>query len=141
MRTDRIIALVLIILSLALYWISLSFPEGANVFPQFALGAIIFLAVIMLIMDLRKCEPFSPQSKKPGWIRPYIIYVLTLLYIVSITVVGFFITTIAFIIGVMFYLGLRNVSSYVIALTVIISFYYFLFVRVLHVPFPKGLIF
>jgi len=141
MGTDRIIALILIALGLGLYWISLEFPKGANIFPQFSLGTIIFLAIIMFIMGLKKQETSKPQSRKPGWGRPYIIFALTTLYIVSITILGFFVATSAFIVGTMFYLGLRKLSSYVIALTIIILFYYVLFVRLLHVPLPQGLIF
>lgn len=142
MNTDRIIAFIIIILSLGLYRVSIEFPKGADIFPQVALGSMIFLAVILIILDLKKKQQNSkPQGRKTGWLRPYLIFALTTLYIVSITSIGFFVSTCIFIVVIMFYLGLRKLLNYVITLMVIVVFYYLLFIRLLHVPLPQGLIF
>lgn len=140
MNVERFIPFIFIVLSLGLYRVTMEFPRGANIFPQLALGSIIFLSIIMGILDLKKKRQTSkPQNS--GWWRPYIIFALTTLYIVSITYLGFFVSTSIFVIIIMFYLGLRNLSSYVVTLTVIMVFYYLLFIKLLHVPLPQGLIF
>jgi hypothetical protein len=66
---------------------------------------------------------------------------LTLLYVVGITTLGFFTSTVLFLGILMYALGIRNAGSYATVLASVVVLYYLVFTRILHVPFPAGMLF
>lgn len=98
---------------------------------------------ILLAVDLRKARSQDGDTislKSLNW-RPYIFYSAMVIYVIGIVTLGFFTSTASFMVLVMFYLGIREVYNYIIAVSGIALFFYLLFVVFLHVPLPHGLVF
>lgn len=143
MRVDIVTALCLIAMSVGAYIISLDFPEGANVFPQLLAYAVGILAAIVLVFDLRKArEGTGPQkASKASPTRAYVTFALSVLYVMGIETIGFFVSSVAISVALMMYMGIRRVSTYALALSSMVLFYFLLFDRFLHVPLPHGLLY
>jgi hypothetical protein len=139
MRVDSIIALFLICTSLWLYTDSMRFPPGAGTFPQLMLIITIVFSIVVLVQDIRK-KP-AVGSAGAGRLRPYVVFALAAVYGLAIEMVGFFTSSVVFGLVMMYYLGVRRIASYVVAICAMTLFYYVVFDRFLHVPLPKGVLY
>lgn len=150
LKADIIILCILCLVSIFLYYKSLSFPKGAETFPQVLVVIVLVLSVYQIAASFIKKEAFQQQkeqkdkSQHTNWVReysPYIIFMFTVIYAILITRLGFFVSTFIFICSAMWFLGARRVTAYVFSTLGISLFIYFLFVMQLKVPLPKGILF
>lgn len=143
MRADTVVALVLMGVSVLFYYLSLDLTDGGDIFPKLLSVIIACLSLILLVMDFRKARPGRSAEEKPAvkTARPYVTFLLAVLYVAAVVTIGFFTATVAFLIVLMLYLGVGKISNYVIAVACVVGFYYLLFDRFLHVPLPRGLLF
>ena len=140
MTIDRAIAIALIVITAGAYQMAKSFPDGGDLFPQVISGAILLMAVGLLFTGGRKTAA-EKQGKRISEAKSYVTLLLTLLYVVGITTLGFFTSTGLFLVILMYLMGIRGVGSYATVLASVIVLYYLAFARVLHVPFPQGILF
>ena len=96
-------------------------------FSIFLLGKAVYLKDIKII----------------GWIeRPVYFYAtagLLIVYIILLTVIGFFPASFLFMIGLAWILGYRKIISLSVGTISLLSVIYFVFIRFLSVPVPTGL--
>lgn len=144
MRTDTLVAVLLMGLSAVFYKLSMDLTEGGDIFPKLLSIVTAGLSLVLLIMDLRKARAESGSEKESGGpktLRPYVTFVLAVLYVVAVITIGFFVSTVAFMVVMMLYLGVRKIPNYLLAVAFVVAFYFFLFDKFLHVPLPRGLLF
>ncbi len=137
MYAEKIISAALLAMVGVLYPMTLDFSDGSDVFPKFILVAMGILAMMLLVLSFRRNVP-AEKSRAVG-VKPYILLLTTTVYIFAISAVGFFTSTVIFLTATMHYLGIRAKTSYFIMVASLSAFYYFIFVRLLHVPLPQGL--
>jgi hypothetical protein len=142
MRADTLISFSLMLVSVWLYTLTAEFPEEARTFPRLLLVLTFALAAVILVMSLRgKTEvKIKISFKSVNW-RPYITYAAIVLYVLAMSILGFFVSTACFLLLMMFYLGIRKTTDYLLAISSVLVFFYLLFVQFLHVPLPHGFIF
>lgn len=121
----------------------LAFPEtdaevGAGVVPSIWIISIFTLSIFLLIRGVT-----GREGKDPEWGRISavgVMIVLIIIYLLMIQFIGYTISTILFLVLSMLYLRYKNWKTIIILTTGWILFSYFVFYRLLYVPFPKGLL-
>ncbi|HHV57359.1 MAG TPA: tripartite tricarboxylate transporter TctB family protein [Firmicutes bacterium] len=143
-QSDWVIGAVIVAFSVWLYRIADDFPQGTDAFPKLLLGALILLAGMMFVQSLkrlRQTENVSEGKTQAAFLPAAVIFLACLAFVVLVPVIGFFVSGVLFSAGVMFYLGVRRLSTYFIAIGGVMLFIYFLFIMELRVPVPHGLLF
>jgi len=142
---DGGIAGMLIIGSVYLYMKAREFPMGSDQFPKFMLIVIIGLAGMMLVNTLRGKGRLPTALQKAvdvrDILRPYGLFLVITVYIVSMLLIGFFPATAGCGILLIPVLEATRKKMYLGILTGTIVFIFVLFAYFLNVPLPKGLLF
>lgn len=144
MRVDTLVAFFLIGLSAVFYKMSMDLTDGGDIFPKLLSIITAVLSIVLLVMDISRAKSGQQPEKDAGGpksMRPYVTFVLAVLYVAGVITIGFFASTVFFMVVLMLYLGVRKISNYVMAISIIVAFYYFLFDKFLHVPLPSGFLF
>jgi len=134
-------ALPLIAIGIGAYVDSLDFPEGAQLFPQLLASVAIVLAIIVLVLDLRANKDKGKAQSNIEPKRAYLTFGVSVLYMIGIQTIGFFVSSIVMSVALMGYFGIRKIYIYAAALICMLLFYYVLFDRFLHVPLPHGMLY
>ena len=167
----RIAAVCFIAISLYICIEAIEFPDGGGTFPVFAAGSAIVLCLIMLAASfpegMNRIRNFLKHSNRTGakWlasmfprqasgqdpritfdlsfekIKPLLLAVLSVIYVLAMFVLGYFTASILFLFIAVWMVGVRNIRS--IALTAIILFpvMYGFFIVFLHANLPRGILF
>lgn len=145
-RGTIIIALMSIIASGFLYFHTLKLPmptsphvPGAAYVPRLYLTIAIALAVVIIISNFISKLP----DKKVNWEKaPFVLFGITIMFIsiLLINVLGYFIVTFVFIIGMVLLMG-GKVTHAVSTSFLFLTFVYFVFIKLFHLPLPKGTLF
>ena len=145
-RIDIVVVTVLCMLSVAVYVYAEQYTGrgvnsyGPNFFPQ-ALSVLLFLASAVLIVRaftghaLKGLETIN----KPGLLKATGTLIISVVYLLMMTVVGFFVATVGFLYIVMMFIGqkgqtVRILSSVIVSVVIYCIFYFFL-----KIPLPEGL--
>lgn len=140
MTVDRAIAIALIVISAGAYHLAKDFPDGGDLFPRVISAVILLFSAGLLFLGGRKAASGKGEAKPPEG-KSYLTMVLTVLYVAGISLLGFFVSTVFFLLILMYALGIRRLGSYATVLASVVVLYYLVFVRVLHVQFPQGILF
>ncbi len=137
---NLVAATVAILFAWIFYYESLDLPRVAYLFPRRLTYVITILAIALVIEAYYKYRKATLEEQEEGIkvLRASIFTVSIALYVFSINIVGYFITTPLFIFGTMYFLKstkTRNILLITIAFTL---FVYLLFVRFLNLPIPLG---
>ncbi|HHX50147.1 MAG TPA: tripartite tricarboxylate transporter TctB family protein [Clostridia bacterium] len=151
LKSDVILLIGLCLVSIFLYYKSLAFPKGAEIYPRVLIVLILVLSIGQIIFSLlkeRTVDEDSPdgeeekQEKDFGQkYNPYLIFLFSIGYAILIKIMGFFVATAIFSAVSMWFLGLRKITTFVLSIGGISVFIYILFVLQLKVPLPKGILF
>ena len=143
--TGRIIIPVFFIeLALVFGIVTINFPRnedkvGPGVVPGLWLTGILIFSTLLLVKVLIGKEEKDPPWGKIGKVAVFI--VMTILYIIIMQFIGYYLSTVIYLILGMYYLSYRN---WIVMISVAggwILFSYFAFYRLLYVPLPKGMLF
>ncbi len=129
-------------LTIIFFLITLGFPKsdqvGPAVVPRLWMGVIVALSLYLLIRGIAGKEGEDPESGRIDTI--FLFLGLTILYLLAIQYIGYFVSSVFFVILGMYMLSYRN-WKVIISVTIgWILFSYFAFFKLLFVPLPKGLI-
>lgn len=148
---DIYIGVVLFLFSIILFWLSLDIRGEASVFPIGLAILLAFLAVFIVIRGIRirkqnEGEAFTPEDEEEvlrwGILEsPLAVALLTLIYILLITFIGFFPATVLFFIAYLLYMGIKGVVKYILIISIFSTFVYIVFIVQLRVFLPSGLLF
>lgn len=142
---DRMIALVLIIISAFFYWEASHYPAGGSYFPIFSLMAIILLSVLMLIFSFwpkHKQSAAESENAEKGKrnLHPFFLTGIFFLYLVIVPWIGLFTSTAALICAVMAFLKVKQVKLYVLVVLVVTMSFYIFFGLILKVSIPGSIL-
>lgn len=145
-RGTIIIAVVSIIISGFLYFHTLKLPmptsphvPGAAYVPRLYLTIAIALAVVIIISNLISRLP----DKKVNWEKaPFVLIGIAIMFtsLVLINVLGYFIVTFVFIICIVLLMGGKKTHA-VGTSFLFLAFIYLVFIKLFHLPLPKGTLF
>ena len=143
----------LILLSVLCYIESLSYPYESAYFPRFIIMLLAILGVATVVKeiikhkkssDIKQSETPSRDEKIAFWMIPRVRKVAlmifsSLVYMVVMNYVGFFVTTSVYLPIMMRFLGIRKLKTLFLSTFVVVFVIYMLFVAFLNVPFPEGI--
>lgn len=148
LKGELVFSILLLVAALFLFWETGSFEKpnatmGPSFWPRMILGAIILLAGIASVETIREIartrawgSPFVAMDRKI--LRFLAALALGVAYLSLMPVLGFILTTPAFMIAFMLLLGEKNpgwILGVSIAMTAVIVI---LFTKAMYVPLPRG---
>ncbi len=145
-RSDVIAAGLLIALSAAVFVVSADFPggrggdPGAAFFPRLIAGTIAVLAFGLLVKDVTRSERDAHEIDLAIVRRLAVVTAFPMFYIFVMPLVGFPLTTVAFLAGLMWYSGARSVPIVLGSSIGVMLVLYYLFGVLFQVPLPEGLV-
>jgi hypothetical protein len=146
---DVFISALLLAFSAAFLKTSVNFPELSGIFPQFFLCVLIILSGIVLCRAVKetrrvnalraKGEAATPNLTLAQIALPMQGVACILAYALAIHYIGFFVSTTAFLVLFMLFLGIRQWQYLVLPTIGTDIFLYLLFVRQLKLSLPAGI--
>lgn len=126
-------------------------PDLSAMFPNAVAWALIAIGAVEVVRHYivgRRADKELPEAAEDdavegasGQVKPVLIFlVATIAYVALIPVIGFYVVTIVFLVGLMVALGIRKLWVFLgvpVALTAII---YLTFTLQLNVPLPEGIL-
>lgn len=104
---------------------------------------LLVLSLALVVSGFRNRPASGPQeeprSLKDTVGRGAVGLVFSVLYIIFIEILGYFSSTVVFMIFFLYFSGVRSWKGTLVFLAVILPFIYLLFVKALHVVLPTGL--
>lgn len=141
-RGQFVVILALIFISILFLIITYSFRKSgvvhSGVIPRIWIFGILACCIYLLISIFSGKE--SPDPEAGSLQRPLIFILVTLIYIVLMPFVGFFLASFIFLIVGIVILEYRKWGVILAVSVGWIAFNYFLFYKLLFVPFPQGII-
>jgi putative tricarboxylic transport membrane protein len=147
---DALSGFVLILLSLAMIALTLSFPAfpgqkyGPALFPRILGAGLIVCGAVLIWNGITARKPGSAWIEIAPWVRePWrltsflLTLALLLIYILFSETVGFIPIAFAFLLTLFFWLGVRPITSVIIAAVATLTIHWF-FATMLRVPLPRG---
>ena len=147
---DALSGLVIIVLSLAMIALTLSFPAfpgqkfGPALFPRILATGLIVCGVAMIWNGLTSRKTSSGWLEIAPWMRdPWrltsfiLVLAMLLLYILLSETVGFIPIAFLFLLTLFVWLGVRVISRVIIAVIATLAIHWF-FSTMLRVPLPRG---
>ncbi len=142
--TGRIVIPVFFIeLSVLFGVITLGFPDkgdvvGPGVVPGLWIIGILALSIFLLVRGLFEYEDEDPPWGHVGKVAVFI--AMTILYLIIMQIIGYYIATILYLFAGMYFLAYRNWKVMISLSAGWILISYFAFYRLLYVPLPRGLL-
>ena len=138
-NTDVTIGIVIIIFSVLMMLPTRDMPDGAELFPRIILTCFIILGCLNIIAGLKKGKVIRNQKNN---IKNILITITAVLaYVLMIQFIGFFVSTVLFIVGFLYCFGQKKKSVIIFCIIGVCLFVYLLFIMQLNLTLPKGLLF
>ena len=139
-RGKAITAISLIAVCLYIWFAAEEFPANGHQIPQFTAGISLLLCIFLLYDAFAKPDGVDKVKTKLTYasVKQYIILLLSICYVLSIFWLGYFTSTLLFMVLGSLIVGVRNFKF--IAITVVISLplMYAFFELFLHAQLPRG---
>ena len=141
----RLTGFCCILISLYFINLSLDFPAGGDTFPLFATTTTILLSLFLIGSSFKKSN--FKETKKITFnlsynsIKPPLLITLSVLYIIGITEIGYFVSSILFLYITTYAVGIRNFKAITITGLILFPTMYGFFVYLLHAQLPTGIFF
>ncbi|KJS88422.1 MAG: hypothetical protein JM58_01280 [Peptococcaceae bacterium BICA1-8] len=139
-KVDVLLAIGLLIVEVFLWVYIGDAPQSARSYPRALLDIAFILTLILLFTSFRK----KVQEAKPGSLfnnQVLLIMLITGVYIAVLNYLGFALSTLIYIFGVMWYLGIRKKIMLILVPTLTTLFVYLVFNQLLLVLLPEGIFF
>jgi len=152
-RRDSYVAIFLLVFCGLAYWEAYPYPHASAYFPRI----IILLLAIMScalwgksILEGRKEK--APGDRPPGaeglsfWkkevVRKVILMIaVSVIYLLIMSSVGFYLTTLVYLPVMIWLLGVRKIRVITLSTGLVLFFIYLVFSAFLRVPIPEGIFF
>ncbi|MEA4849461.1 MAG: tripartite tricarboxylate transporter TctB family protein [Clostridiaceae bacterium] len=145
---DVYFSITAILFSIFMLAITLQLPDAAAKYPFVILLILTVLSIAELIQAVKGSVCIKPETANEAqYIKwhiiktPLISTIFVLAYAVCMDFLGFFSSTVIFLVSFMYYCGVRSWKKIMICVIGLNLFIYFVFVVQLKVQFPNGLIF
>jgi len=143
-KANIIISIFLIIISIFLYYQTITWERDPATLPRLMLGVIIFLSILLIFRSITinpKTNNVIKKMSKQSFLRIFIATCITLLYVTSINLLGLYLSTLFFLIIILLYIGERNKLVIIVVPVLFLLFLYLIFDLFLHVDIPLGIFF
>lgn len=143
-KGNIIISIFLIIISIFLYYQTITWEKDPATLPRLMLGVIIFLSILLIFRSITKNPKMNNVVKKmskQSFLRIFIATCITLLYVTSINLLGLYLSTLFFLIIILLYIGEKNKLVIIGVPVLFLIFLYLIFDLFLHVDIPPGIFF
>lgn len=144
MNKERIFSIGISVLSVLLMIQAFRYPVESSQFPRFLCILMVVFSLMILIRTLKgKCV--GCNSNTAGFSEtakfPVIVFSSALAYVLGISYIGYFVSTVAYMFSMMFIFGEKRIFPMLIAIAVFLGVVYALFVSFLGLRLPEGLLF
>lgn len=142
-------AIAITVISAILFFISFTYPAKSSDFPKFLCGLMLLFSILILLkavrseMEARKSgnreksdEKFISSLKVSA-----IIFSLTIAYVFGIMYIGYFVSSVIFLITMMSIFGKQKLLAKIIATLLFLIVIYVFFVSFLGLRLSQGLLF
>ena len=146
MQKDSLSAIFFIILGGIAYWMSLSFSSKIARWPQVLILILLGLSVLLFSKGLRSDDKQSLKQLKETVFsifrnRTFWSMVFEMLYLVSINIIGYVISTAVYILFHMWFLGIKRLRLVLFSALIFGLFVFVVFKMILNLPLPSGIFF
>jgi hypothetical protein len=137
----------LVCIALALYFGNLAkdFPANGGTFPIFAAAGTIILSLIMMATSFYKTGAIANKmiylDLGYSQLKPIMLVVLSVLYIIAIVEIGYFVSSIFFLFLTTYAVGIRDLKAVVLTGIILFPTMYGFFVLLLKAQLPQGILF
>ena len=137
----------LVCIALALYFGNLAkdFPANGGTFPLFAAAGTIILSLIMMATSFYKTGAIANKmiylDLGYSQLKPIMLVVLSVLYIIAIVEIGYFVSSIFFLFLTTYAVGIRDLKAVVLTGIILFPTMYGFFVFLLKAQLPQGILF
>jgi hypothetical protein len=139
---DLCIGILVLIVSAVAYAGALEMPEDTQVYTNTVIALFAFLGSLLIVFSLvNRNKPGGAALSVNTIKNPAITVVFVAVYLALITVLGFYFSSVVFLVTYMLFLGARKPKSMAIAIVGMLTFIYFVFTVQLKVPLPRGIFF
>lgn len=141
---ERVAALLVIIAALYLGYLALEFPAGGHRFPVFVCGMAVLIGLLMLGFTWLKPALYQGTIQfdfSYGELKPIVVAVLAVLYVLAIFRIGYYVSSIAFLLATTWLVGIRNWKAVGLTAIVLFPLMYLFFEAFLQADLPRGLLF
>jgi len=132
-QADILSSIILIVFAIWAYIEANSFTEEAATLPHIILSLIVVIALVQLLKAIVKPsdKTFSIEGK-----RILKLFFMFAAYVLLMKILGFYISTILYLVISMFVFGVKKKAAYVITPVVFLLMVYFVFETYLHFKPP-----
>ncbi len=139
---DKLSGLIGAGLAVTMFWYAGTFPERAAAAALYIKFLAVVLLVFSILIVLRAF--YTKDGKGIKWLeRPVYFYITTgflIVYVVLLSILGFFISSFLFMFALSWLLGYRKIVSLSVGTVSLLLVIYFVFERFLSVPVPSGVL-
>lgn len=140
---EVIAASVIILIAVLIIREASGFPAGGGDFPVFAGAAVIAISSYWVISVLLSKAPEYRQKVTLDFsydtLKPLVILALSIIYILAIPRLGYFLSTVLYMVIGSVILGIRDFRMVAISVIAVTGFLYVLFIVLLNFRLPAGI--
>ena len=143
-KQDLVIGIIAIIIGVAAFIEAQKFPSDTQSYTFFATIVFTLLGIILTvssIVNAKKPSPGTEEVSLKSFTNPLLMFLIVLVYTILIGLLGFFTSSIIFMLGTMYFMGYRRPLPMILTTIGLLGFVYFLFVIQLKVCLPTGILF
>ena len=136
---DRIASVVVLAVCMAGFVHTQDMPGGAALFPRLVLGLAGLLSLAWLASTFLGRSPAAAEPPKPFMENPLNLAIFAgsiVIYVFLIDLIGYFTSTVLFMVGASLALGFRRLPFTAAAVVLFIGFVYFIFRILFDRPLP-----
>lgn len=144
---ERIVALLCSAAAIYMAYVAWEFPAGGNQFPVFSCVAIVAISVLMIVRSFLSpavfTEEFSQSISIAALIdqaRPLLLTATVVAYVFLIFELGYYTSSLLFLIIVSFAVGVRNLKTIALTAVVTLPLMYAFFELFLKAQMPRGVL-
>ncbi|MGI9380040.1 MAG: tripartite tricarboxylate transporter TctB family protein [Methyloligellaceae bacterium] len=140
---ERIAAILCILFALFMAYNAWDFPAAGEQFPFFSCSVIILISVLMLIRSYFQPGVFTekyPFKISYEDLKPLIITGIVVIYVLCIFELGYYTSTLIFLIFLTIFVGVRNYKQIVLTAVILFPLMYAFFELFLQARMPRGIL-
>lgn len=140
-KRDFLIAVVLIIFSAAAIIAAQEYPQESRVMPNVYSALLIILSMFLIKRSLKNNETEKETGEHAPYRKFFMVTASILLYIILVRFLGFYSSTLIFMLSFMFMVKAAKTITVIIISLSTTGLIYTFFDLMLHIPIPRGLLF
>jgi hypothetical protein len=140
---ERIGALAASVMAVYFAYAAWNFPAGGEQFPLFAAASIVVIAIAMVVRTFVSPDVFKAAFELPraaDAVRPVAITAATIAYVFIIFELGYYTTTLVFLVVMSWLVGVRKPRAIALTAVVMLPLMYAFFELFLQARMPRGIL-